>query len=259
MRKKINNIKPSAALLLMISALILLTSCGKKTSVTPYKIDHAVGIIIVCGQDQPQGEKVYANFSDHEYTYDLDAAVVYYFDYDSETAYAGGQNVTSLTFGADIDSRSVGAAATVGFIDNDDSSNTVTAYYLYFDENGVYFDSGKPFTSTHLGEGVVIEGSDYLAKVTLTAGTPVEYFTITCRQGDTELKSDTFDPQKFEDYYKYPLPAGTDNVEIVSYDASNAVIGQESFRNGERNSFVVEYDVGGLIMGAKTLYLMWNG
>ena len=183
--------------------------------------------------------------------------MIYYFDYDSETAYAGGQNVTSLTFGADVDSHSVGAAATVAFIGNDDSANMVTAYYLYFDENGVYFDPSKPFANINLGEGVVIEGSDYTAKITLTSGTPVEYFTVTSYQGNTELRSDTFNPQTLTDYDKYDLPAQTDRVEIVSFDASDGIIEQRTFHNGERN-FVVEYDIGGQIMGAKTLYLMWS-
>ena len=256
--RKMNSVKLLAFSLLLVSAVLLMSSCGEKASPTPNKIEHAVGIIIVSDQEQFQGEKIYADFSDHEYTYDLDAAVVYYFDYDSETAYAGGQNVTSLSFGADVDSRSVGAAATVAFIGNDDPTNmVVTAYYLYFDEKGVYFDSNKPFANTALGEGVVIEGSDYTAKITLTSGMPVEYFTVTSYQGSTELRSDTFNPKNLTDYDKYDLPAQTDRVEIVSFDASDGIIEQRTFHNGERN-FVVEYDVGGQIMGAKTLYLMWS-
>ena len=254
--KKMNSVKLLAFSLLLVSAVLLMSLCGKKASPTPNKNKQAVGIIIVSDQEQLQGEKIYADFSNHEYTYDLDAAVIYYFDYDSKTAYAGGQNVTSLTFGADVDSRSVGAAATVAFIRNDNPTHMVTAYYLYFDENGIYFNPDKPFVNASMSEGAVIEGSDYTAKITLTSGTPVEYFTVTSYQGNTELRSDTFPPKILTDYDKYDLPAETDTVEIVSFDTNDGVIEQKTFHNGERN-FVFEYDVGGQIMGAKTLYLMW--
>ena len=67
--RMMNSVKLLAFSLLLVSAVLLMSSCGEKASPTPNKIEHAVGIIIVSDQEQLQGEKIYADFSDHEYTY----------------------------------------------------------------------------------------------------------------------------------------------------------------------------------------------
>lgn len=253
--------KPFRPLLVSItvaSLLLLVTGCGKENSPSPNYTDNAVGIIIVNDQKQlPQNEKIYADFTEYQYTYDLDAATIYYFDYDSETAIAGGQNVTALTFGADIDGSSVGAESTVSFIHGDVAKNTVTAYYLYFDGEGVYFEPDKPFANVDIDKNAAINGSAFPAQIVLTYGIPVDHFTVTCYQNDAELRSEIFDPKSFTDYYKYALPERTDHVEIVSFDANGEIIEKKSFTNTERN-YTVGYDIGGQIMGAKTLYLMWS-
>ncbi len=68
--RKMNSVKLLAFSLLLISAVLLMSLCGKKTSPTPNKTEHAVGIIIVSDREKLQGE-IYADFSDHEYTYVL--------------------------------------------------------------------------------------------------------------------------------------------------------------------------------------------
>lgn len=258
MSKFFKSVRVLLASVTIVSLLLLVSGCGKGNSPLPNYTDNAVGIIIVNDQNQlPQNEKIYADFTEYQYTYDLDVATIYYFDYDSETAIAGGQNVTALTFGADIDGSSVGAEATVSFIDGDVANSTVTAYYLYFDGEGIYFEPDKPFANVDIDKNAVINGSDFPAKIALTYGVPVDHFTVTCYQNNAELQSETFDPKSFMDYYKYALPERTDHVEIVSFDANGEIVEQKSFTNTERN-FTVGYDIGGQIMGAKTLYLMWN-
>ena len=54
-----------------------------------------------------------ADFMNNSYTFDLDAACVYYFSVGSDVAYAGDQNFTSMTFGANLDDDTVGAEGTV--------------------------------------------------------------------------------------------------------------------------------------------------
>lgn len=239
----------------IISTLILLTACGKEEAVPDY--EQAVGIIIVNDRETiGQESKLYASYADHQYTYDLDAAVIYFFRYDSETSYAGGYNVTSLTFKADVDNDAVGAEATIAYIDDEASGNTVTAYYLYYDGIGLYFEPDEPFSSVSVNGTAVIEGIDYASKVTVTADVPTDYFVVTCYRGSSELQAETIDPEEFEDYSKYLLPDGTDRVEIASYNDAGDILDRTAFHQGE-GSYTVAYDAGGQIMGAKTLYLVW--
>jgi predicted small lipoprotein YifL len=248
-------VKKTALILAVILILLLLTGCGKKEFVPDF--EKAIGIIIVNDQETiEQNGKIYANFADHQYLFDLDASVVYFFDYDSETSYAGDQNVTGITFGANIDSNTVGAEATVAYIEDETSANTISAYYLYYDGEGVYFEPDKSFLSASVNGTLVIEGDDYKSKITISISVPTEYFVITCFDEKGEVQSEKIRPEDFSDYSKYPLPLGTYSVEIASYDAAGEIIEQKTYHQGDRN-YVVAYDIGGQIMGAKTLYLVW--
>lgn len=73
-----------------------------------------------------------ADFMNNSYTFDLDAACVYYFSAGSDVAYAGDQNFTSMTFGANLDDDTVGAEGTVAYWPAEDSENSVTAYLKLF-------------------------------------------------------------------------------------------------------------------------------
>ena len=44
-------------------------------------------------QELPENTKVYADFEDNSYTFDLDAAYVYYFSASADVAYAGDQKL----------------------------------------------------------------------------------------------------------------------------------------------------------------------
>ena len=109
--------KKAAALILLVALIAVIAGCGEKSS-QPDK-SKAAGIIIVSGNTgQQKSGKMYAQLTDYGYSYDLNAVMVYYFDVDAENAYAGSMNASSLTFGADIGSGSVGADAGAYYIEN---------------------------------------------------------------------------------------------------------------------------------------------
>jgi len=242
-------------LLVAISISILLTGCGKNEFVVNH--EKAIGIIVINDrQIIEQNGKNYAKFANHQYSFDLDASAVYFFNYDSETSYAGDQNVIGITFGADVDSKTIGAEAMVAYIDDETSENSVTAYYLYYDGDGVYFEPDKPLSTAAVKGTTVIEGNDFKSKITIYIAVPTDFFVITCYDEKGELQSEKLRPVEFLDYSNYPLPNGTDSVKIASFDAAGELIERVTYHKGDAD-YVVAYDIGGKIMGVKTLYLIW--
>ena len=241
----------------ILSFLFLASSCGKAPS-APDRTKPA-GMILVNGPVETEaepGQLVYAEYTDNRYVFPLDAAMVYYFDYDSETTYAGEQNCTSLTFAANLDTHTVGADAVCGYSLREGSENTVLAYYLYYDEKGLGFNPMNTLFSYGVnpyGGGIEI---DQQYKFTVECGRPAAFFTISCRQGEKELSFETIHPEQMEDYMKYELPDGTDNVEINSFDTNSEFIASRTLKEGEYN-YTVAYDNGGQFHGAKTMILVW--
>ena len=93
----------------LATLLFSMTACSSSQSFTP-DYESAVGVIFVNDeQELPENTKVYADFEDNSYTFDLDAAYVYYFSASADVAYAGDQNFTSMSFGANLDNDTVGA------------------------------------------------------------------------------------------------------------------------------------------------------
>ena len=63
----------------LATLLFSMTACSSSQSFTP-DYESAVGVIFVNDeQELPENTKVYADFEDNSYTFDLDAAYVYYF------------------------------------------------------------------------------------------------------------------------------------------------------------------------------------
>jgi hypothetical protein len=251
-------------LLLLITALsflFLASGCGQKA----FNPDRTkpVGMILVNGDPEPgdtermPGEMIYAEFADDQYRFPLDAAMVYFFDYDEENSYAGDQNCISLTFAADANTKQVGAEATCRYIVREGSENTVNAYHLYYDGKGLGFYPMKTlaaFIIDSSGLGITI---DELYKFKVECEKPAAFFTMSCRKGEEELAFATIRPEEIEDYMKYPLPEGTDNVEINSFDANAEFIGRKELEPGVYN-YTAAYDIGGQFQGAKTIHLVWQ-
>ena len=165
----------------LLAAALGLSACGDAPQDAPDEAagPSAVGAIFVAGGEDLPEEKVYAQFADHQYTFALDAAYVYYVDAmegEEPVVYAGDGNLTALTFGANIDSGVVGAEGAGVFRPETGGENALTAYYLQQDETGLY-------------------------------GTQ----TVTAEE--------TLDPADLTDGQTLAVPAGTASVLLTPYDA----------------------------------------
>ena len=251
--------KKLLSLISILSFLFLATSCGK----APFAPDRTkpAGMILVNGEietdsDPEPGQMVYAEFADNQYRFPLDAAMVYYFDYDEETAYAGDQNCTSLTFTANADTKQVEVQAECRYIFREGSENAPSWYYLYYDGKGLGFYPMQKLWGLEVNTTGNVGGTIGQYQFTVECGRPAAFFTVSSRQGEKELSFETIRPDEMEDYMKYELPEGTDNVEINSFDANGEFIDRKVLEAGEY-SYTASYDIGGQFMGAKTLRLVW--
>ena len=247
-------------LFLIITAVLFLfaaSGCGKQPA-APDRSKPA-GVIVVNGNpDFGEALQVYADADNDRYTFPLDAALVYYFDYDEENIYAGDQNILSLIFGADADTHSVGTQAKAGYAVKAGAENRFIVYDLYFNGEQLYFNTGMRLAALEMGEGTACTAKSDSSSfsITVESAVPAAFFTIACRKGEEELAFGTIRPEEMEDYMKYPLPEGTDNVEINTFDAGSQHIGRRTLTPGEYK-YTVAYDVGGQFLGARTMVLVW--
>lgn len=246
------------ASLLVIAVLLGLSACG--ASETTQISDKAVGAIFVNEMETlPEGEKIYADFENNTYTFHLDAAWVYYFDYDAETAFAGSQNFTAMTFGANLDSGGVGAEGTAAWLYKEDSSNALTAYYLFQDEDGVYFETAKAFDHIQIqSEGAAATGDEYPCAVTFEVRQPTAIFEMT--QYDTAgtvLDSTKLSPEQVEDYQRFTLSAEVTYVEIVCYGADGNTL-EVLTVTSENPKAAICYETGGQMLASKLLRFLWE-
>lgn len=264
-------VKRMAFILFMGTLLSGVTACGSARASAPDE-DAAVGVIVVSNQQElPENSKVYAGFADHNYTFDLDAACVYYFNANAEEIYAGDQNFISLTFGADLDNDTVGAEGAVAFQVNGDAENSVTAYYLYHDESGVYFDTAAYFDTMELptddnraGSGqsgeetAVLKGKEYPCEVTFVCQSPAVSFSVTAYDENHNVVSEEgYTPDEVTDYQQFAMDSGIISVEVASRDADGNVLGTETV-TPEDSSAVICFDNGGQILGSKMLRFVWE-
>ena len=243
--------------IILVLAAVLLLFCVSGCSGTR-EWNRPAGVIVVSGEvDSANGSRVSAVKNDDIYTFPLDAAMVYYYDAGDEQSYAGDQNVTSLQYSANIDTNTITAVAEAGYIPSG-NGDKLFVYNLYYDAGDLFFHP-SPVVSVELddsGDGVTVTPDNAPFTMTVKAGMPTDFFNVTCRKGEAELSFETLYPAMIQDYMKYSLPSGTDNVEITAFDANSEYIGRKSFISGE-SSYTVGYDIGGRFMGAKTLILDW--
>lgn len=246
------------AAFLVIAALLTLSACG--VSEPAQGTSQAVGAVFDNETETlPEGEKVYAEFENNTYSFPLDAAWVYYFNYDKETAFAGSRNFTAMTFGANLDSGGVGAEGTAAWLYLEDAPNALNAYYLYRDENGVYFDTAKAFNHIQIQpEGAVITGVDYPCEVTFELRQPTAVFEMTRYDAaGVILDSAEFTPEEVEDYQKFSLSAEVAYVQIVCYGADGEAL--EVLKvTPENPKAVICYDAGGQMLASRLLRLQWE-
>ena len=112
LRKTLRNggtlMKRFGMMLLTLAVLLSLSACSEKEEAFTPDYDSAIGVIFVNNsQPLPEKEKVYADYADHNYSFNLDAACIYSFNASAEEAYAGDQNLTYLTISANLDENTV--------------------------------------------------------------------------------------------------------------------------------------------------------
>lgn len=238
----------------MIALVLALVLCGcgaKQEMVIDYS--KAVGVIVVNDSELPAaGEKVRALFEDNDYHFGLDAAAVYFFNVDSENAYAGEQNLSELSFGANVDDKTVGAVGAAPF-SSSDSETAISAFYLFFDGTDLYFGSGEPFLKAALADGLKIVGTDYPALLTFLSTEPAVSFTVSCFDAQGKVTfSETYAPEDVEDNRLFDFGANADHVEVYSFDAQGNVFYKQVV-SGESGSAVVFYQQNGVFLASRIL------
>ena len=133
LRKTLRNggtlMKRFGMMILTLAVLLSLSACSEKEEAFTPDYDSAIGVIFVNNsQPLPEKEKVYADYADHNYSFNLDAACIYYFNASAEEAYAGDQNLTYLTFSANLDENTVGAEGEAAYHLEEESDNSVIIY-----------------------------------------------------------------------------------------------------------------------------------
>ena len=68
----------------------------------------------------------------------------------------------------------------------EDLSNTVSAYYLYQDEKGLYFDTDTSFDSRIIRDNTFFKGDKFSFEQTFNLETAVSYFVMTYYNEDDE-------------------------------------------------------------------------
>ena len=245
-------------LLAILTLPLCLTACNAAESFTP-NYEAAVGAIFVNGgQELPENTKVYADFADHSYTFDLDAACVYYFSASADVAYAGDQNFTSMSFGANLDDGTVGAAGTIAYLPWEGSENTVTAYYLYHDETGVYFDTTGYFDRMVIADQSSMTGVDYPCEVTFVLWQPAATFSMVYYDENHAAISKTdYIPEEVADYQTFALESSVDSVEIICFGADGTEL-ETLTVTPENPNAVICFDQGGQILPSRYLRFTWE-
>ena len=103
----------------------------------------------------------------------------------------------------------------------EESDNSVTAYYLYHDEDGVYFDTETYFDTFEVTEECSVKGIDYPSLVSFTLTEPAVSFTI--KEYDTThkiLSEKEYTPDDVTDYQTFKLGSDTASVEVTSIAAN---------------------------------------
>ncbi len=242
-------------LTILLAALLPLLATGCSGA----RNDRPAGVIVVRGEAATRETgKFYANHEDGSYSFPLDAAAVYYFDAGGEQAFAGDQHVTSLRFSVNADTGTVTAEAEAGYVPAGDGADRLYVYPLYTEGDSLFFPPA-PFAAVDMDRftdavTVTPEGSPF--RMTVRRAVPVDFFNVTCRRGEEELLFETLRPADMQDSAQYPVPEGTDNVEVTTFDADGGYIGRTFLMYGE-SACTVDFDAGGRFLDGRTLNLLW--
>ena len=192
----------------------------------------------------------------------LDAAMV--FCGNDRTGYtgAGTQNLTSngrSIFVKNDEPAEVWSVAGAAYRWVEGAENKVYIYDVHADESGVWFRPGDLIQVIQLQDytAFTIKREESMVEMKVSAAVPAVSLTISCRKGEQELAAETLRVEEMQRYTEYPLPEGTDRVEIVTCDAEGKEIERKTLGSTD-DRFPVPYDIGGQFLGVKTLDLKWK-
>ena len=241
----------------IVLLLFSMVACSSSKEFTP-DYESAVGVIFVnAEQELPEQEKIYADFENNSYTFDLDAACVYFFYANADEVYAGDMNFTSMTFGADLDNGVVGAAGTIAYLPNEKSQNNVEGYYLYHDETGVYFSTETYFDKTEITDGCTMVGTDYSCEATFNIKQPVVSFSVIYNTNGANTSKTDYTPDEVVDYQTFDLESDISSVTVICYGANNQELSSETVTQENPNA-VICFDNGGQFLSSKILHFSWK-
>lgn len=255
--KEIPKMKKYLFVILTVLSLFCLTSCSSSKNFTP-DYESSVGVILVnAGQELPEQEKIYADFENNIYTFDLDAACVYFFYANADEAYAGDMNFTGMVFGANLNNGTVGAVGTIAYLPDEKSQNTVEGYYLYHDENGIYFNTETYFDKTEITDGCTMVGIDYSCEATFNIRQPAASFSMIYNKNGTNISKKDYTTDEVIDYQTFDLESDISSVTVICYNADNQELSSETITQ-ENPNIVICFDNGGQFLGSKLLHFNWQ-
>ena len=252
-------------LALLVTAVLLLFLASGCQDAAPKRVEQtAEGMILVNGPVKGEPDaKIYGE-PDPEtmISFPLDAAMVYYGSDPNGFGGAGQQNLTDFTFSVYIkndDPAEAWQVAGAAYRCVEGAENKVYMYELHSDENGVWFSAGDliQVVELHDGDTFRIKREASMVEMSGSAAVPAVSLTISCRKGEQELAAETLRVEEMQRYTEYPLPEGTDRVEIATCDAEGKEIERKTLESTD-DRFPVLYDIGGQFLGVKTLDLKWK-
>ncbi len=250
--------------LFVTAVLLLFLACGCQDT-APKRVEQiAEGMIMVNGPVKGEpAEKIYGERDPETGNwFPLDAAMV--FCGNDRTGYtgAGTQNLTSngrSIFVKNDEPAEVWSVAGASYQWVKDAENKVYIYDVHADESGVWFCPNDLVTVIEMQDYVSFnfKRAESMVEMSVTAAVPAVSLSVSCRKGEQELAAETLRVEEMQNHTDYPLPEGTDRVEVVTYDAEGKETGRETLESTD-HSFPVPYDIGGQFLEAKTLAPQWK-
>lgn len=239
----------------LLCALILCCQALLPGTATCEKEQTAIGVVLVNDAQTLPATRVYGQVENGQVRFDLDAACAYYVRAEQDVGYAGYQNFSRLRYSADCDTDKVGAEGTISFQAIEGEKNTVSAYYLFSDEKGPYFDPSCPFAQATCGER--IEGKDFLCDISVEEGRPAERFRLESLndKGDV-IEQNEYALSEVKDEQDFALPKETVSVRVTALDANGSALRTDVVGPDDRNPYVC-FTAGGQLLDSKVLNLLW--
>ena len=252
-------------LALLVTAVLLLFLASGCQEAAPKRVEQtAEGMILVNGPVEGEPDvKIYGEPDPETMVlFPLDAAMVYYGSDPNGFGGTGQQNLTDFTFSVYIkndDPAEAWQVAGSAYRWVEGAENKVYLYDLHSDEKGVWFSPNDLIQVIELQDSTTftVKRAASMVEMKVAAAVPAVSLAISCRKGEQELAAETLRVEEMQRYTEYPLPVGTDRVEIVTWDAEGKEIERKALDSTD-DKFPVPYDIGGQFLGVKTLKLKWK-